>query len=682
MRRLLLSSAALLACATLVIAQSGKVVTPQDIVDLKQVSAPQISPDGKFAAYVVTTPMPAGAHKNAHVWIASTDQPANPHPFAFGPASDTDPRWSPDSQSIAFLSDRKNPLAVQPTSTYHFSLAGTDDRPDIKEADMHADEPGMQLWQLRLSGGEATPLTLVPGGIKTFRWSHDGRFIAFVRTDQDTKAERERKKEKFDEIVVDHNYKYDRLWIYDVAAHQARLVTRADVNIDAFDWSPDGQSIAARVSPTPRIDDYWRVSKVVILDAQTGETKRTLEEHSGYAEPRWSPDGRHIACSRMRPTRITDEHVIFDLDSGKETRLEDQFTGSIDAMEWLPDGKGLLAQAIEAAHTLVLRIDSTTGQSHPLPDLSTSDGELSVSNDGLKIAFIGQTPTQPNEVWIYSNGHAAALTETNSQVKEWRLGTEREISWKNSHDGHIVHGVVDLPPGYVPGTRYKTIVHVHGGPEEAWTLGWHGNWYNYATMLASQGFVVLLADPRGSQGQGPAFAEADFQDWGGGDFQDVMSGVDYLIAQGIADPEKLAIGGWSFGGFMTSWSVTHTDRFKAGMVGAAVTDLYSMATTTDIAPSFEQSYFGELEANRAAYDAHSPVRFVSQCHTPVLVMHGEADPRVPISQGEEFFNALRFLGRDVHMVRYPREPHIFTEREHQADSLSRILDWYQTHLSK
>ena len=682
MKTVLLLFATFCGTAALSLAQSGKVVTPQDIVDLKQVSTPQISPDGKRAVYVVTTPVPAGSHKDAHVWLASTDQPGTARPFAMSAGSDTEPRWAPDGQSIAFLSDRKNPLGDPPVPGFHFAIQQESERPDLKEPDIKADEPGMQLWQLTLSGGEATPLTYIPGGIKAYRWSHDGKFIAFIRTDQDTKAERERKKAKNDEVVVDHDYKWDRLWIYDVAAHSARLVTRTDFNVDAFDWSPDGRSIAARVSPTPRIDDYWRVSKLVVLDAQSGEVTKTLEEHSGYAPPRWSPDGHRIAGSRMRERRITDEHLVFDLDSGKALRLEDHFGGTIDSMEWAGESGALLAQSIEAAHTLVVRFDPRSGEGQPVSGLTTSDGDLSVSNDGKQILFIGQSPTQPNDVWVYRNGQASVLTDTNPQVRDWRLGTEREITWKNGHDGHIVHGVIDLPPGYTKGTKYKTIVHIHGGPEEAWTIGWHGNWYNYATMLASQGFVVLLPDPRGSQGQGPAFTEANFQDWGGGDFQDVMSGVDYLIAQGISDPDKLAIGGWSFGGFMTSWTVTHTDRFKAGMVGAAVTDLFSMGTTTDIAPSFEQSYFGELEPNRSVYDAHSPVRFTAQCHTPVLVLHGEADPRVPISQGEEFFNALRFLGREVHMVRYPREPHIFTEREHQADSLNRILGWYQSHLGK
>lgn len=669
-------------CAASLHAQSGKAVDPADIANLKRVEAPRISPDGSLVAYVVETPVAAGAHRDAHIWLAATDGSVPARPFVLSGGADTDPRWSPDGASIAFLSDRKNPLSLPEKGPFSFSLLGVESRHDMDAPEGDAAPPAPQLWLIPLHGGEAAPLTNIAGGVKSFKWSNDGKTIAFIRKDQDSKTERDEKKAKNDQVLVDRNFKFDRLWLYDLGQHQARLLTQADMNIDTFDWSPDGASIVARVSPTPRIDDYWRVSKILVLDAKSGSVTKTLEEHAGYMEPRWSPDGRHIAFSRMTAKQITDEHVIYDLNTSQERRIEDSFAGTVEQAEWAGDGKELLSQATERAHTVVLRIDASSAGAVRIPGITTSEGGLSVSRDGKRFAFLGQTPEHPGEVWLYAGGKASSLTETNPQVKGWRLGTEREISWKSSKDGRTVHGIVDLPPGYQDGTKYPTIVHIHGGPEEAWTIGWHGNWYNYAAMLASHGYAVLLPDPRGSDGAGPAYTEADYQDWGGGDFQDVMDGVDFLIAQGIADRDRLAVGGWSFGGFMTAWSVTHTDRFKAGMVGAAVTDLFSMATTTDISPRFETGYFGELQQNRKIYDEHSPVRYLEQCHTPVLVLHGEADPRVPISQGEEFYHGLRFLGREAEMVTYPREPHIFTEREHQLDSLTRILGWYDSHLKQ
>jgi dipeptidyl aminopeptidase/acylaminoacyl peptidase len=237
-----------------------------------------------------------------------------------------------------------------------------------------------------------------------------------------------------------------------------------------------------------------------------------------------------------------------------------------------------------------------------------------------------------------------------------------------------------LPPDYQTGTPRKTIVHAHGGPFEAWQTGWLGTWYEWAQLAASHGYVVLAPNPRGSQGQGVPFQEANYQDWGGGDFEDVMDGVDLLVKEKIADPARLGIGGWSYGGFMTAWTVTHTNRFKAAVAGAAVTDLYGMSTTTDIAPNFLNEFFGNFIVNRKFYDEHSPMRWVEQCHTPTLVLHGDADERVPTFQGEEFYKALRMLGRESQLVRYPREPHIFAEREHEVDSLQRILDWFDSHI--
>jgi dipeptidyl aminopeptidase/acylaminoacyl peptidase len=541
-----------------------------------------------------------------------------------------------------------------------------------------------QIWLIPLQGGEATPITNINGGVKSFEWSKDGSAIAFIRTDQDTKAELERKSKKEDHVEVDRNYKYDRLWIYTLATQQARLVTKEDVNIDTFDWSPDGTRFLVRVSPTPRIDDYWRVSKVLVLNAASGSTEKTLLDRAAPNLVRWSPDGRYAAFGKASPKNITGIPVLYDVQGGKETVVGASYPATIENLEWQPDGTTLLASGTEGTTPVFLKVDAASGSVKRMSGAGPNGwfGSYTLSNDGQKVAYLSETPEHPEEVFVRSGDQSLQLTNTNPQVAGWKLGSSEDVTWKSSKDGTTIHGVLLLPPDYDKSRRYKTILHIHGGPEEAWQSGFHGEWYDWGVVLASHGYVVLLPNPRGSDGAGTAFTEANYRDWGGGDFQDIMDGVDLLVARGIADPDRLGVGGWSFGGFMTSWVVTHTDRFKAAVVGAAVTDLFTMATTTDIAPSYLDGYYGDLASNRKLYDDHSPVRFIEHCHTPTLVVHGEADVRVPISQGEEFYYALRFLGRETQMLRYPREPHIFHEMEHQRDSLERMLRWYDAHLGQ
>ena len=669
-------------------AQERKVVDPSDLVNLKQVSDPQISPNGRMVAYVVTTPVPAGEHRNAHIWLVPADGRVPGRVFVLSEGADTSPRWSPDGKSLAFLSDRENPLAND--KSFRFSVLGAEGQKDLAQPEKaNATEdaeakpkPTQQIWIISLNGGEASPLTAIPGGVKNFKWSKDGKLIAFIRTDQDTKEEAQRKRRKQDQIEVNKNYKFDRLWTYDPDTQQARLITKTDVNVDDFDWSPDGTRFLARVSPTPRIDDYWRVSKIVVFNASTGEIEKTLLEHAAPAPIRWSPNGRNATFAKPGPRDITDVPILYSLDSGKETVIGRSYPATIESMEWKPDGESLIAAAVEGTTAVFLTVDAQSGSVNRLNQLHGPSAQFTLSRDGQLLAYLVQTREHPNEVTVQSNGQEKILTNTNPQVANWTLGTGEELSWKSSKDGMTIHGVLLLPPDYEKGKRYRTIVHVHGGPEEAWTSGFHGSWYDWGVILASHGYVVLLPNPRGSDGEGPAFAEANYRDWGDGDYQDIMDGVDLLVSRGIADPDRLGIGGWSFGGFMTSWVVTHTDRFKAAIIGAAVTDLFTMATTTDISPSYLDGYYGDLASNTKLYDEHSPVRFLSHCHTPTLVMHGEADVRVPISQGEEFYNGLLFMGRETEMIRYPREPHIFTEQDHQRDSLQRMLRWYDAHLGQ
>ena len=701
-----------LAASTVAPAQTH-VMQPADLVDLKSVESPRISPDGQFVVYAVRTPQPSGKPRNEHLWIVSTEHPGSARVLLYSAGADTSPAWSPDGHHLAFLSNRPNPLAT-PGSPFRFTVAPGTHRPDVPEAlaapetasspeatpknttpaqpehkdvqpapptspeDTAGEPTDMQLWWIALDGGEAEPLTNLPGGIRSFKWSHDGKHIAFLRTDSNSNAERERLKRKDDREIVDHDYHFDRLWSYDLVTRQARLLTREQANVDTLDWSPDDSSIVSRVSRTPRLDDYWRLSKVEIFDAATGTLRQVVEERSGYQEPVYSQDGLRLAYSRFTPRQITDEHLLRTLATGKIVRLEDKLQGTLAEVRWLPKDR-LLVNAYVGAHTEAHLVEAETLAAVPVKGVPLTALDFDMSHDGTAFSFLSETPSQPAEVTFWHKDRVDVLTRTNPQVASWALGTEREVQWKNAKDGRTVYGVLSLPPGYTAGSRYKTVIHLHGGPEEAFTVGFNANWYNYAGMLASEGYVVLQPNYRGSAGQEIAFTEANYQDLGGGDFGDVMAGLDWAIQQGIADPKRVVIAGWSYGGYLTAWAVTHTDRFKAAMAGAPVTDEYSMALTTDIA-TYMADYLGPLPGHGEDYDRHSPVRFAAACHTPVLVLQGAADVRVPTSQGQEFYRAVSMAGADTEMVTYPREPHIFAEREHQIDSLTRELKWFSDRL--
>ncbi len=664
-----------------------KTVQPADIANIRKVTDPQISPDGRAIAYVLETPVKAGDQRNAHVWLVGKDGAEPAHPFLLSAQSDTSPRWSPDGKVIAFLSDRANPLAHLEASSFTFRLLA-EGRPDLGawayKEDPHKEEShqhDQQIWAIRFAGGEAYPLTDIPGGVKSFKWSRDGKSIGFVRTDAETKSEKDRKAAKYDQVLIDRDYKFDRLWIYDLAKCTARLVTKDDENIDDFDWSPDGKRILARISPTPRLNDYWYVSKVAILDSDSGNITQTVTGSASPEHVHWLRNGDKISYGIKTAKEIAETPVLEDLSTGKKVEYGAHFKATIHSSEWDPDGASLTIQGVEGTRTFFAKANAATGEIKKLIETPAEGYGFTMSDDGATIAYLGQTPARPDDVWIYSaKDGAKALTNANPQAAGWKLGRVQEVSWTSSKDHRKIYGVLVLPPGYTPGTPHKTIVHAHGGPFEAWQSGWLGTWYEWAVLLASHDYVVLAPNPRGSQGQGNEFQEANYKDWGGGDYQDVMDGVDMLVKQKIADPEKLGIGGWSYGGFMTSWTITHTNRFKAAVVGAAVTDLYGMSTTTDISPNFLTEFFGSFVADKKLYDDRSPMRFIENCHTPALVLHGASDVRVPVFQGEEFYHALRLFNREADMVTYPREPHVFAEREHQIDSLQRIIDWFDTHL--
>jgi dipeptidyl aminopeptidase/acylaminoacyl peptidase len=644
-------------------------VAPEDLADIRKASDPQISPDGRRVAFVVTEPgdpKKPKEERDSNIWVVPADGGAPPRLFAAGPQSDTSPRWSPDGRFLAFLSNRGGPAAD----------AGQDEA-----------AAKSQIYLLRTDGGEAEPLTSFKGGVERLKWSSDGSLIAFTVKDPPTEEEERRAKDRDDAVHVDHDYKFARLWVLSMADRKAKQVTRQDLNVNDFSWSPDGRELAASVSATPRLDDvYWHAS-LIVVGRQTGEIARRLSERvADFPSARaWSPDGKAIAFMELAPSDITGWPALAPAAGGAVRRLLADYRGTPWGLEWAGDGRHLIVEGIEGTVTRLVHLDTATGAVTRIADaLQPGPAAFSVSADGRTVAYLSQSAVGPDEVWAASVGKPPRrLTTLNPPIASLRLGEVSEITWKNRKDGMTIYGVLVTPPGFRPGRPYPTVVEIHGGPQWAWWSGWLGSWHEWAQLLASHGYVVLLPNPRGSDGQGLAFIEANRDDWGGRDLQDIMDGVDDLIDRKVADPERLGIGGWSYGGFMTSWAITQTGRFKAAVVGAAVTNLVSFHGTTDITPSFLKSYFLDLPyRRRSPYDAHSAMTFVQNCRTPSLVLHGEADLRVPVSQGWEFYTALRQLGVETEMVVYPREPHPIGERAHQIDVQRRVLAWFDAHLGK
>jgi len=642
-------------------AEGRRAVTPVDLVDIRVLRDVQISPDGKRAVFVVTEPADPKkpeSPRDSNIWMVPIDGSEEARLFAASAKSDTLPRWSPDGRYLAFLSNRGEPLG------------------EDKEAKS-------QIYLLRTDGGEAEQLTRVKGEVENLKWSRDGAIIAFTVKDPLSEEEQKKQKQRDDAFHVDHEDKYSRLWVWNRSSRQVEQVTNQNLHVKDFDWSPDGSELALRVSPTPHVDDMGWHSSLVVIRRLTGEVVRTLSQNV-VAGPEWSPDGQSIAFLEFTPNKIAEWLALVPAAGGPVRQVLKDYQGTIWDFKWTSDSKYLLAESNEGTKDKLLRVDTAGVAYKALAGALMPGPDFSASSDGRTLAYLSQGADAPQDVWVVTIGESPRrLTKFHPQMASLRLGEVKDIGWKNKKDGQALFGVLVTPPDFKPGQPFPMIVEVHGGPQWAWWSGWLGSWHEWAQLLASNGYVVFLPNPRGSTGHGWRFAEANRDDWGGMDFQDIMDGVDFLVDQKIADATRLGIGGWSYGGFMTSWAVTQTNRFKAAVVGAAVTNLFSFNGTTDITPGFLRSYFLDIPSRRRVpYDNHSAMTFLKNCKTPSLVLHGQADDRVPVSQGFEFYSGLKALGVETEMVVYPREPHALKERAHQIDLLQRILAWYDKYLKK
>ncbi len=621
-------------------------MTADDVLALKQVTDAQISPDGKWVAYVVAAVDLAQNAVNSDVWLVAADCAGPPGcapvRLTASPKADGQPRWSPDGKWIGFLSARE-------------------ERP--------------QIWLIRPNGGEAERLTESKTGVQSFQWSPDGKRIAFVAVRPPTAIEEAKEKGKDDAIVVDRDFRMSWLWTIDVATKKTAELAKGEFQIGEARWSPDGSRIALVATPTPKADDGSR-SDIHIVTVATGERRKLIENAGPDNAPRWSPDGRWIAYLSRGDTlgafgqqRLT----IVASDGGRPRSVAPGFLYQPGPVTWSPDGQNLLFTSSVRTTTQLFSVPVAGGEPRQLTQTRGVISSVTVADNGQAVAFTFGAVQQPNDVHVASLGATVEprrLTDHNPGLGQVALGKSAAIRWK-SRDGMEIEGVLVYPVGYDPARRYPTMAFIHGGPAGVWTESFPGSWGNFAHVWAGQGWVSFFPNIRGSSGYGEKYLKANVRDWGGGDYQDIQAGLDHLVKQGIADSTKLGQSGWSYGGYMTAWTLTQTNRFKGVMVGAGLTNMYSMYSTNDLQTTLENYFGAEPWNDEAAYRRASAMMSIKQAKTPTLILHGQQDTRVPIGQAQELYMGLKKNNVPVALVFFPREGHGLSEPRHQLDKIKR-----------
>ena len=635
--------------------------TPEFSMRFKSINSVTLSPGGKYVAYVVRTPVMEGEKSEylQQIWVAATDGEMEVE-YTKAEKSSFAPAFSPDGKFLAFLSGRSGKN---------------------------------QLWVMRLLGGEAEQVTDFEKGVGRFQWAPDGESIALLSSDPDTEEEEKAKKEKRDVIVVDQNFKYNHLYripftVDENGERQVRRLTRGDFNITSFDWSPDGKEIAFGFATDPKINTNFIEGDISIVPADSGTVRQLVSRPGPDRNPRYSPDGKTIAFEsaggKPEPIGLADLYAI-DNATGEISALPHTPDRSASLWGWTNDGKHLLA--FEAMHTvrgmLKVPLDPAGSPVTVTPGKGVSSSVDYDPKSG-KLAYVYQLPEKPAEVYVSQPEGVLTPRQVSNQHADIELppmGRTEIITW-TSNDGTEIEGLVTYPVNYKEGEKYPVILQIHGGPAGVFSQTFTGGPSIYLTQyFAEQGFVVIRPNPRGSTGYGRDFRYANFKDWGYGDYEDVMSGVDKILEIGLGDEKRMAVMGWSYGGYLTSFLVTRTGRFQAASMGAGLPNLVSMVTTTDI-PDYLVGHMGnEFWNDYDTFEKHSAMYRIKNVTTPTQVIHGANDLRVPFTQGQEFYVALKRLGISTEMLVLPRTPHGPREPKLLMEVSPRILKWFDKHIN-
>lgn len=607
----------------------------------------RLSPDGRRAAWVAAPYGTEGEHEESAIWVAAVGSSGLGRRWTFG-GKDTTPRWSPDGTMLAFLSDR--------------AKRGT-----------------AGLYVMPSDGGEAEPRLVRERAISAFAWSPDGHKLAFSAPDEPDEQDKRRERDRDDADVFGERWQAHRLWSLELASGEVTPFDYGDGHVVAFDWSPDGSTLAVLVRPTPELDTAID-GRICLVSAAARDEPQRVCVAPGADEVCFAAGGHRLVFVAYHERNWVSAGTVWSVPATADSRpavigpTPDEAACAVE-VHTVPGENRVIIRLAEGLETRLEWCHPETGEREVLWE---ADGDVACFDvaPGPILATAQSAGRGPREVWIGTTSSLQPVSDHHSVLKAVDLGIAEDFSF-TSPDGWQLDGIVIRPPAAGAGP-WPTIVLPHGGPYGRSGREPHLGPLDWGQWLASGGYAVLMPNYRGGLGRGQAFAASVRGDMGGAEWRDVLAAVDAAVEGGIADPERLGIGGWSQGGFLSAWAVTQTDRFKAAVVGAGVTDWSMLSLTSDV-PSFEASLAGGipwLEKSRRHGDARSPLVHAEAITTPVLILHGAGDERVPATQGTGLHRALR--GRDVpvELVTYPREPHGVRERAHQADILRRVRAWY------
>jgi dipeptidyl aminopeptidase/acylaminoacyl peptidase len=644
-------------------APAKRPLTADDVYRILEVGDPQVSPDGKWVAYTVTAMDREADKMRTAVWVVDADG-AQARRYTGGPQSDSSPRWSPDGKYLSFLSARPA-------------------------------EGKSQVWLLDRRGGEAVQLTDVKGEIADYVWSPDGRRLVLVMKDPDEETDKKTPKP----IVIDrYHFKKDwvgyltassreRLYLFDVESKKLERLTKSkDVDESDPSWSPDGSRIAyvSSLAPDP---DRIGTDDILIVEAKAGAEPRKLLtiDRPDSQQLAWSPDGLTLAFLQGFEGRFNfyshERLAVVPAAGGAPRVLTAKLDRRVTQPEFTPDGSALTFLVEDDRRAYLGKIGVGGGEVERLTDgtavLNARESE------GGRTAVAAASDTAATEIYALESGKLRKLTSHNDALlTEWRLGAVEDIEFR-SKDGTEVHGLMVKPPSYELGKKYPAVLWIHGGPGmqddhallfDLYPLQLERQFY------AANGYVVLAVNYRGSSGRGAEYSRSILGDWGNKEVADLLAAVDHVVRLGIADPDRLGIGGWSYGGILTDYTIASDTRFKAAVSGAGSALQLSMYGSDQYVRQYEAEIGPPWKARDAWLKVSYPFFRADRIKTPTLFIGGEKDFNVPIIGCEQMYQALRSLGVPTQLVIYPGQNHVPTKPSYIHERLVRFLAWFDRYL--